>query len=92
MARDKEIESFVQVRDQGCLAFQRRGRQPCGWYFQPDGQAESVRVNGHLDCKHGELVTVLDDVDLPADNIRAVYPLQRHLPAQVRCHCASEKN
>jgi DNA-binding transcriptional LysR family regulator len=34
--------------------------------------------------KSGELVTVLDDFALPAYDIMAVYPQQRHLPAKVR--------
>ena len=32
----------------------------------------------------GDLVTVLDEFALPADDILAVYPQQRHLPAKVR--------
>lgn len=34
--------------------------------------------------QRGELVTVLDDYALPAYDILAVYPQQRHLPAKVR--------
>jgi DNA-binding transcriptional LysR family regulator len=34
--------------------------------------------------QRGELVTVLDDFALPAYDILAVYPQQRHLPAKVR--------
>lgn len=36
------------------------------------------------ELKHGELVTVLDDFELPAYDIQAVYPQQRYLPAKVR--------
>ena len=32
----------------------------------------------------GELVTVLDEFALPAYDILAVYPQQKHLPAKVR--------
>ena len=32
----------------------------------------------------GELVTVLDEFALPAYDIMAVYPQQRHVPAMVR--------
>ena len=34
--------------------------------------------------QRGELITVLDDYALPAYDILAVYPQQRHLPAKVR--------
>jgi DNA-binding transcriptional LysR family regulator len=34
--------------------------------------------------QRGELVTVLDEFALPAYDILAVYPQQRHLPAKVR--------
>jgi len=39
-------------------------------------------IQGEL--ARGELVTVLDDFALPAYDIMAVYPQQRHVPAKVR--------
>ncbi len=95
-----------------CLAFNLQGGQQRGWYFQREGKAVTVRVDGSLDCndgellhrwvseglglgwrstweiqaqlQRGELVTVLDDFALPAYDIMAVYPGQRHVPAKVR--------
>ena len=95
-----------------CLAFNLQGGQQRGWYFQREGKAVTIRVDGPLDCndgellhrwvseglglgwrstweiqaqlQRGELVTVLDDFALPAYDIMAVYPGQRHVPAKVR--------
>ncbi|CAE6936914.1 MULTISPECIES: LysR family transcriptional regulator [Pseudomonas] len=46
-----------------------------GWRSTWEIQAE---------LKAGELVTVLDDYEIPAYDIQAVYPQQRYLPAKVR--------
>lgn len=95
-----------------CLAFNLQGGQQRGWYFQREGKAVTIRVDGSLDCndgellhrwvseglglgwrstweiqaqlQRGELVTVLNDFALPAYDIMAVYPGQRHVPAKVR--------
>ncbi|MDB5959009.1 MAG: LysR family transcriptional regulator, partial [Massilia sp.] len=39
-----------------CLAFNLQGGQQRGWYFQKDGKAVTVRVQGNLDCNDGELL------------------------------------
>lgn len=46
------------------------------------GWRSTWEIQGQL--QRGELVTVLDDFALPAYDIMAVYPRQRHLPAKVR--------
>ncbi len=46
------------------------------------GWRSTWEIQGQL--QRGELVTVLDDFALPAYDILAVYPRQRHLPAKVR--------
>ncbi|WP_426395756.1 LysR family transcriptional regulator [Ralstonia sp. R-29] len=39
-----------------CLAFNLQGGQQRGWYFQQNGKAVTVKVNGNLDCNDGELL------------------------------------
>jgi len=39
-----------------CLAFNLQGGQQRGWYFQQNGKAVAVKVNGNLDCNDGELL------------------------------------
>lgn len=46
------------------------------------GWRSTWEIEGEL--KRGELVTVLDAFAVPAYDIQAVYPQQRHLPAKVR--------
>jgi len=46
------------------------------------GWRSTWEIQGQL--ARGELVTVLDDFALPAYDIMAVYPQQRHVPAKVR--------
>jgi DNA-binding transcriptional LysR family regulator len=46
------------------------------------GWRSTWEIQGQL--QRGELVTVLDDFALPAYDILAVYPQQRHVPAKVR--------
>jgi DNA-binding transcriptional LysR family regulator len=46
------------------------------------GWRSTWEIAGEL--KRGELVTVLDEFALPAYDIQAVYPQQRHLPVKVR--------
>jgi DNA-binding transcriptional LysR family regulator len=105
-------QTLDDLRQHNCLAFNLQGGQQRGWYFQKDGKAVTVKVEGNLDCndgellhrwvseglglgwrstweiqkqlQSGELVTVLDDFALPAYDILAVYPQQKHLPAKVR--------
>ena len=104
--------TLEDLASHNCLAFNLQGGQQRGWYFQRDGKALTIRVDGSLDCndgellhrwvseglglgwrstweiqaqlQRGELVTVLDDFALPAYDIMAVYPGQRHVPAKVR--------
>lgn len=46
------------------------------------GWRSTWEIQGQL--QNGELVTVLDEFALPAYDIMAVYPQQKHLPAKVR--------
>lgn len=46
------------------------------------GWRSTWEIKGQL--QNGELVTVLDEFALPAYDIMAVYPQQKHLPAKVR--------
>jgi DNA-binding transcriptional LysR family regulator len=46
------------------------------------GWRSTWEIQGQL--QRGELVTVLDEFALPAYDILAVYPQQRHVPAKVR--------
>ena len=46
------------------------------------GWRSTWEIEGQL--ARGELLTVLDDFALPAYDILAIYPRQRHLPAKVR--------
>ncbi|ANJ74029.1 LysR family transcriptional regulator [Ralstonia insidiosa] len=39
-----------------CLAFNLQGGQQRGWYFQQNGKAVTIKVNGNLDCNDGELL------------------------------------
>jgi DNA-binding transcriptional LysR family regulator len=39
-----------------CLAFNLQGGQQGGWYFQKNGKAVTIRVQGSLDCNDGELL------------------------------------
>lgn len=110
--RRSKLQTLDDLRQHNCLAFNLQGGQQRGWYFQKDGKAVTVKVEGNLDCndgellhrwvseglglgwrstweiqkqlQSGELVTVLDDFALPAYDILAVYPQQKHLPAKVR--------
>lgn len=49
-------QTLDDLRQHNCLAFNLQGGQQRGWYFQKDGKAVTVKVEGNLDCNDGELL------------------------------------
>lgn len=54
------------------------------WALAGQGLAWRSAWEVNEDIKRGKLITVLDEFSAPGNNIYAVYPERRHLPAKVR--------
>ena len=48
--------SLEDLAHHNCLAFNLKGGQQRGWYFQKDGKPVIAKVSGTLDCNDGELL------------------------------------